>query len=204
MFNTFLCIIILIFKRCICCSHQLAAYALLYLCIYSVPAHKEFRFLLPALQLVMPYCGRGAAWMAAQTQKKQHPGRALALKILLPCIFISQLFVGLYFATVHQRYGCSLHLGTSAHIRTFTEKSLQWNYCRGQIRVTELIAQLGSSKSDLSVLYLTPCHATPYFSHMHRGNVSMRFLDCSPPGKYLSAYCVVDYRMILMPACNDH
>ena len=25
--------------------------------IYSLPAHKEFRFLLPALLLLMPYCG---------------------------------------------------------------------------------------------------------------------------------------------------
>jgi phosphatidylinositol glycan class B len=33
---------------------------------------------------------------------------------------------------------------------------------------------------DGGVLFLTPCHATPYYSHVHR-NVSMRFLDCSPP-----------------------
>ena len=27
--------------------------------MYSLPAHKEFRFLLPALLLLMPYCGVG-------------------------------------------------------------------------------------------------------------------------------------------------
>ncbi len=32
-----------------------------------------------------------------------------------------------------------------------------------------------------SVLFLTPCHATPFYSHVHRA-VRMRFLDCSPPG----------------------
>lgn len=31
------------------------------LAAYSLPAHKEFRFLLPALQLLMPYCGLAAA-----------------------------------------------------------------------------------------------------------------------------------------------
>jgi phosphatidylinositol glycan class B len=30
------------------------------------------------------------------------------------------------------------------------------------------------------LLFLTPCHATPFYSHVHR-NVSMHFLDCSPP-----------------------
>lgn len=30
-----------------------------------------------------------------------------------------------------------------------------------------------------SVLFLTPCHATPYYSTLHR-NLPMRFLDCSP------------------------
>ena len=33
--------------------------------------------------------------------------------------------------------------------------------------------------SRSSVLFLTPCHATPYYAHMH-ANVPMRFLDCSP------------------------
>lgn len=30
-----------------------------------------------------------------------------------------------------------------------------------------------------SVLFLMPCHATPYYSTLHR-NIPMRFLDCSP------------------------
>lgn len=30
-----------------------------------------------------------------------------------------------------------------------------------------------------SILFLTPCHATPYYSTLHR-NISMRFLDCTP------------------------
>lgn len=30
-----------------------------------------------------------------------------------------------------------------------------------------------------SILFLTPCHATPYYSALHQ-NLPMRFLDCSP------------------------
>lgn len=32
-----------------------------------------------------------------------------------------------------------------------------------------------------SLLFLTNCHATPWQAHMHRQDVSMTFLDCSPP-----------------------
>lgn len=47
--------------------------------MYSLPAHKEFRFLLPALQLLMPYCGVALAAVfqpvhePAQRQQPQHP-----------------------------------------------------------------------------------------------------------------------------------
>lgn len=34
------------------------------------------------------------------------------------------------------------------------------------------------SSPTVSVLFLTNCHGTPYYSHIHR-NVSMHFLDCS-------------------------
>ena len=35
------------------------------------------------------------------------------------------------------------------------------------------------SNSIESIEFLTPCHATPYYSHIHR-RVPMHFLDCSP------------------------
>lgn len=31
------------------------------------------------------------------------------------------------------------------------------------------------------ILFLTNCHATPWQAHMHREDLSMTFLDCSPP-----------------------
>lgn len=30
-----------------------------------------------------------------------------------------------------------------------------------------------------SILFLTPCHATPYYSMLHH-NLPMQFLDCTP------------------------
>ena len=38
-------------------------------------------------------------------------------------------------------------------------------------------------------LFLTPCHATPWYSHLHR-RLPMRFLDCSPPGWAPAVACL--------------
>ena len=35
--------------------------------------------------------------------------------------------------------------------------------------------------TNLRVLFLTPCHATPYYSSIH-APITMRFFDCSPRG----------------------
>jgi len=39
---------------------------------------------------------------------------------------------------------------------------------------------LSADPSLSSVDFLTPCHSTPFHSHLHRPDVTMRFLDCSP------------------------
>jgi GPI mannosyltransferase 3 len=44
-----------------------------------------------------------------------------------------------------------------------------------------LAANVQAADGKLSVAFLLPCHATPFYSHIH-ANVSMTFLDCSPPG----------------------
>lgn len=44
-----------------------------------------------------------------------------------------------------------------------------------------VIQQLASADPNgTSVFFLTPCHTTPYYTHVHRP-IPMRFLDCSPP-----------------------
>jgi Alg9-like mannosyltransferase family len=57
-------------------QRDLAAFAAWSLAIYSLPAHKEFRFLLPALQLLMPYCGVALAAVfqpAREPAQRQQP-----------------------------------------------------------------------------------------------------------------------------------
>lgn len=89
---------------------------------YSLPAHKEFRFLLPALQLLMPYCGLGAARLLgsvgtgaasaprrrqaqpganASSSSAQKAGGRLRRWAGAACLLL-QLPVAAYFLLVHQ------------------------------------------------------------------------------------------------------
>ena len=57
---------------------------------------------------------------------------------------------------------------------------------RGTISVVHDLST--SVKSGDSVVFLTPCHATPYHSHIHAPEVELRFLDCSPDRAGLEDY----------------
>ena len=53
---------------------------------------------------------------------------------------------------------------------------------RGTVTLMDVLAsEAHSSPDDMSVLFLMPCHSTPYYSHVHQA-IPMAFLDCSPPG----------------------
>ncbi len=82
------------------------------LMVYSLPQHKEFRFLLPALQLVMPYCGLGALYLQdvfndRHENRKGYRKRRLAWSInglwALTALLMCQIAMGLYFSLVHHR-----------------------------------------------------------------------------------------------------
>ncbi|KAL4458160.1 hypothetical protein ABPG75_013025 [Micractinium tetrahymenae] len=146
------------------------------LAAYSLPAHKEFRFLLPALQLLMPYCGLAAASLRGSGNSSGQSGASKAAAVrrggaqaasearlrgpaawqrwgVAACLLL-QLPMAAYFVLVHQG---------------------------AQVGVMQLIRREAAAKPlSTSVLFLTPCHATPYYSHVHAA-IPMRFLDCSPP-----------------------
>ena len=50
------------------------------------------------------------------------------------------------------------------------------------MEVVHAIHRLAERDPSTSVLFLTPCHATPYTTHTHAPPVLLRFLDCSPHG----------------------
>ena len=46
--------------------------------------------------------------------------------------------------------------------------------------VQHLANEFESSLAPGKILFLMPCHSTPFFSHFHLANVDLRFLECPP------------------------
>jgi GPI mannosyltransferase 3 len=130
--------------------------------IYSRNPHKEFRFVLPVLPLAFMYCGYALNWIKYRKSILQICSRNLDMQkekgkvtshffVLVVCslVFFNVPMI-LYFSLIHQR---------------------------APISVISFIAD--EKNSVKSAHFLTGCHATPFYSHVHR-NIELRQLDCSP------------------------
>lgn len=178
-------------------QHQLAVLIAWVLAVYSTLGHKEFRFILPILPLMMMFAGYAIAvleqkwaWEAsgyipgadynpyklhpkdpdraseeppgfwarrtiALTYQKGNPAGAQKEKKLWAIflfLLLTNLPAALYTSLIHQR---------------------------GSEEVMDYLASEAQAGRVERVLFLTPCHATPYYSSLHM-NIPMRFLDCSP------------------------
>lgn len=105
-------------------------------------------------------------------------GEVIKLFFLVLCVF---LFLSINLVNYNYR-----------REKNHLQKLLEWNYCcfgwyinckRGRQRGTEdvmiYLSKEACNEKVKSILFLMPCHATPYYSTLHR-NLPMRFLDCSP------------------------
>ncbi|XP_051156089.1 GPI mannosyltransferase 3, partial [Leptopilina boulardi] len=111
--------------------------------VYSCLAHKEFRFILPLLPMVI-YINNSRQYEIKRISEFKR-------KFFVGLFILSNLIPGLYFSLIHQR---------------------------GSLNALQFIRNdLSSEKND--ILFLTPCHATPLYSHLHK-NISLRFLKCEP------------------------
>ncbi|XP_020593825.1 GPI mannosyltransferase 3 [Phalaenopsis equestris] len=126
--------------------------------IYSILGHKEFRFVLPVLPIALMFSG----YSLAALSHSKHPlpkkgiffGTRCPSKLRLSILFliVTNVPMALYMSLVHQR--------GSEDVMYYLSKEAK----DGKIR---------------SILFLMPCHSTPYYSSLHQ-NLPMRFLDCSP------------------------
>lgn len=110
----------------------------------------------------MPYCGLAAASLIEEGQRKKKGSVAAAS-------FIPS-------STVRRRFAIAM-LGLQVPVTL----AFSLYHQRAQVQVMSYLQT--SQSTSTSVLFLTPCHTTPYYSYIHKA-IPMRFLECSPPGMY--------------------
>ncbi|KAK4369209.1 hypothetical protein RND71_013001 [Anisodus tanguticus] len=81
-----------------------------------------------------------------------HDGCSTKLQLAILFLAVSNIPLAFYMSMVHQR-------GTEDVMNYLSEEAYR--------------------RKVKSILFFTPCHATPYYSTLHR-NLPMRFLDCTP------------------------
>lgn len=122
--------------------------------IFSLLSHKEFRFILPVMPMLIFIIHSSSFHHKKISESKR--------KIAIFLLIVSNLLPGIYFSVLHQRGPMEV-----------------MNYLRGDIHYFD--------NSQVNILYLTNCHGTPYYSHLHK-NISMRFLTCEPNLKKIKSY----------------
>ncbi|XP_076655940.1 phosphatidylinositol glycan anchor biosynthesis class B [Halictus rubicundus] len=114
--------------------------------VYSLLSHKEFRFLLPLLPMLIFICTSCTFRINVKFAKT-------ARKVFLALLIVTNIVPGVYFSTIHQR---------------------------GSLDVMNILREeIADSNNETDILFLTPCHATPLYSHLHV-NVSTKILTCEP------------------------
>ncbi|KAF3323123.1 hypothetical protein FCM35_KLT13112 [Carex littledalei] len=133
--------------------------------LYSVLGHKEFRFVLPVLPIALMFSGYCLASMKKQTSPpdakaknkrttlvSEKSGNNPKLKFAIVFLLLTNVPMAVYMSSVHQR---------------------------GTEDVMQYLSKEAHKGKVSSILFLMPCHSTPYYSSLHY-NVTMRFLDCTP------------------------
>uniref|UniRef100_H2Z3F4 Mannosyltransferase n=1 Tax=Ciona savignyi TaxID=51511 RepID=H2Z3F4_CIOSA len=117
--------------------------------VYSIPGHKEFRFLLCLLPFLHVFTSLGLLSLPSRSTK-------LAITWLL----LTNIPIALYTGLIHQS---------------------------GPSKVMEFLRKDISHSSKLEVMFLCPCHSTPYYAFINK-NIAMDFLTCHPDLNATPAY----------------
>ncbi|GAA0176355.1 glycosyltransferase [Lithospermum erythrorhizon] len=130
------------------------------LLIYSVLGHKEFRFVLPVLPIALMFSGyslatlRDSKWSKDSKKGSANSKAKWPAKLQWSVLFLlaTNIPMATYMSMVHQR-------GTEDVMNYLSKEAANGNVRR--------------------ILFLTPCHATPFYSTLHR-ELPMHFLNCTP------------------------
>ncbi|XP_054732048.1 GPI mannosyltransferase 3 [Anastrepha obliqua] len=129
---------------------QLLITILLSLIVLSTVEHKEFRFVASLLPLCL--------YITADTLTRwsYNASRSVLWFSALVIVFGNAL-PAWYLSTVHQKGPLDVMTPIQKIARDFRDEN----------------------EHRASILFLMPCHSTPYYSHVHE-NITMRFLTCEP------------------------
>lgn len=135
-----------------------AAFTLLF---YSVLAHKEFRFIMPLLPIAAMVSAVALdTWrinpfgLIRSYSIEERPTKwkkFVSLLSVSSLILVNLVFI-IYMSLFHQS------------------------------GVVQVMKDISNEPFNItSVLVLMPCHATPFYSHVHRPNITLDFITCEPP-----------------------
>jgi len=141
----------------------------------SLISHKEVRFVYPLLPilhvLAAPYAASFFTTPAAPTTPERPlPKPKLQRKALLQAALALNVFLAGYLSTFHQ----PAPIAVLSYLRQEFE-SIHPDYA------AVLPPYTNTSSPELFALFLTPCHTTPWRSHLIYPSLTARALTCEPP-----------------------
>ncbi|GMG10510.1 hypothetical protein B5S30_g2229 [[Candida] boidinii] len=136
--------------------NKLIVVSIVYLIVFSMIQHKEFRFIYPIKPILLIISSMGIIKLSKSINQ-------LNFKLIVISVLAINSFLGFYFTQYHE-----------SGVIEITK------FLRNEIIETDSIRDL-----DLPVQigFLTPCHSTPFQSHFHLDPTmaDIWFLTCEPP-----------------------
>ncbi|MCJ1269487.1 hypothetical protein MMC22_009379 [Lobaria immixta] len=150
-------------------KRQLALTSLLVPLILSFISHKEIRFIYPLLPPLHLLAAPPITGYFLPSSSSYHPNPGRRRHLLLPLILLVNLAIAFLATTSHQ----PAPLSVLTYLRT--------QYTTHHLSQPPPNSLLPPAPSTMTVGFLTPCHSTPWRSHLvHRG-INAWALSCEPP-----------------------
>ncbi|KAJ3052759.1 hypothetical protein HK097_005715 [Rhizophlyctis rosea] len=126
--------------------------------VYSLISHKEFRFIMPVLPPLFAYAGESLRRINLSQPSPNRSWWKRPIGRVMIGIVVLNAIMAYYFSRIHQRGAVEV---------------MHW--LRKEVKTWDL-----ETRRDHGILFLMPCHSTPYYAYVHR-EVDMRFITCEPP-----------------------
>ncbi|TDZ61676.1 GPI mannosyltransferase 3 [Colletotrichum trifolii] len=143
----------------------------------SLISHKEVRFIYPLLPILhvlaaSPLANFYTSPASSPTPQTPLPKPRLRHKNLLTVSLVVHALLSFFLTLLHQPAPLS--------VLTYLRTSYARLHPTSPV-TSPLPSKYSSSVDPLFVLFLTPCHSTPWRSHLHHPSLRARALTCEPP-----------------------